>query len=180
MPPAPPTPTPRWRWVLLLAYWVALTVGSHWPRLDLGGPLDAAGVVPPDKVIHVVAFAGLTALLAWALRGHGGGAKRKHALTLLAVLLALAWAGVDEFTQQFTQRTASLDDLTADALGILSMGVVLLTSPIASHRPAWLRWAARWALVAAVVVLTPLTLIRTDSRVRPLVGGRGAPRVPRS
>lgn len=90
----------------LIVYALALTTGTHWPRLQLG----TETVPAPDKLIHWVAFAGL-ALLVWA----SGLIPR---LWLFA-LVVLGWPVLDELTQAIPAlgRHISLLDLLAGELG---------------------------------------------------------------
>ena len=73
-----------WRFGLI-AYAIALTTGTHWPRLRLGPEVPAT-----DKMIHLVAFGGLTLLL-WRTRWI------RH-LGVLFVVCA-AWSALDEVSQ---------------------------------------------------------------------------------
>ena len=104
-------------WVIILViYAIALTVATHWPRLDLGsGPVGAHA---PDKVAHFAAFALLTIVL-WQTRWFGS--------RWLVVIAALAWAALDELTQAISalERTASWEDLAASAMGMSTVGVWL-------------------------------------------------------
>ena len=70
---------------LLAVYWIALAVGSHWPRLVLFAQEEGEAVFQVDKSLHVLAFAGLTWLMirakfagrratpAWSTAVAGGG-----------------------------------------------------------------------------------------------------------
>ncbi|MEM6331622.1 MAG: hypothetical protein AAF790_15425, partial [Planctomycetota bacterium] len=71
MPPGPATPSsatpdpgsplrPRRRWPWLAAYWLLIFVGSHTPQEHASLP-----ELGPDKLVHLVAYFGLTWLLAW-------------------------------------------------------------------------------------------------------------------
>ncbi len=97
----------RWR-LLFLLYALALTIGTHWPRLELGSEKNPA----PDKLLHLCAFAGLAVLL-WRT-----GWIRS---TLLFAALALSWAALDEVTQGFPGlgRETSWQDLLASSLGVV-------------------------------------------------------------
>ncbi len=94
-----------WR-IAFLVYLLAMTTGTHWPRLRFGAEIPAT-----DKTIHMFAFAGLTFLL-WRARW--------VRMWPAAAMLVLAWAIVDEFTQGIPGlgRTVSPDDITADVLGV--------------------------------------------------------------
>ncbi|MEM6333027.1 MAG: hypothetical protein AAF823_06775, partial [Planctomycetota bacterium] len=61
-----------WFWRSSAAvYGVALSVATHWPRLDLGEN-DLGGGLELDKTLHVGAFGGLAWLL-WMARPAGWG-----------------------------------------------------------------------------------------------------------
>lgn len=98
-----------WR-VVFVCYSVVLTVGTHWPRLDLG----VDDVPAPDKILHMVGFGGLC-LLCWlarwrSLRGRIG----------LLGLIMFAWALLDELTQAvgIFGRVFSWLDVAGSWLGI--------------------------------------------------------------
>lgn len=133
-----------WRWVLL-AYALAMTAGTHWPRLQLG--TDEYPV--SDKLIHAAAF-GTLALLLWQ-------ARIVRSLPRLW-LVGVAWAVCDEITQGLPGlgRTVSLLDPVASAIGV-TLAVMLLwaTGPVgapggaARLAHARLRWSVEEALGSA-------------------------------
>jgi VanZ family protein len=88
-------------------YAFALTLGTHWPRLELPPTVPAT-----DKSIHLIAFGGLTFLL-WKTRW-------LSALWMVA-MIALAWSALDEITQGLPglNRTVTRYDFFANALGIV-------------------------------------------------------------
>lgn len=92
----------------LLLYWTAIFIGTHLP----------AGNVPKlgnDKVLHVLAFAGLAFLVAWALPTRVG---RAHVQAMWTLGLIWGYAMIDELTQKFIPgRHCSLGDFVADAAG---------------------------------------------------------------
>jgi hypothetical protein len=106
-----------WR-IALLVYALALTIGTHWPRLRLG--TEAMG--SPDKLLHFVAF-GVLAFLLWRSGWLRGG------WALLAI--ALLWVLADELSQAIPSlgRSVSWMDALAGAGGVLVVA-------------AW-RWALR-------------------------------------
>lgn len=113
----------RWwrRWTLL--YFILLTVGTHWPRLTIGtgtGP-------PPDKILHLFAFGGLTLLL-WQCRL----IKNKWLLGLIVT----AWVVFDEISQSLPilKRETSWEDIVAGCAGIVCAVLLLWsTSPMRGH-----------------------------------------------
>ena len=95
-----------WR-IAFILYALALTVGTHWPKLALAPEVPAS-----DKTIHLLAFAGLTYLLS---RTRWLGAY------LGVVALALAWSILDEISQgiPILNRHVAWEDTTANLLGVL-------------------------------------------------------------
>jgi hypothetical protein len=94
--------------VALAGYALLLTAGTHWPRLQLG----SESVPAPDKIIHMLAFGALAALLwltGWFRRPWHAGA------------VAALWVALDEGSQGLSilGRTSSLADLLAGELGVL-------------------------------------------------------------
>jgi ribosomal protein L37AE/L43A len=96
-----------WR-IAFVLYAAALTVGTHWPRLQLHVGDEPA----PNKIVHMLAFGGLTFLL-WRTRWLGSG--------LRLLLVVLAWSLVDEYTQGLPGlgRTVSWMDIVANWSGII-------------------------------------------------------------
>jgi len=110
-----------WRWVWF-AYWAALFALTHVPKLGrLPSPTRHA-----DKIVHFGLFFLLTLLGYFALSG-GAAGRRKRTLLVWSALY-LAYAAVDEWTQQFVGRTPSLADWLADATGVSLATVVILCS----------------------------------------------------
>ncbi len=111
-----------WR-AAFIVYAIAMTIGSHWPALDLGETVRAS-----DKTIHILAFAGLT-ILFWQTRWVS-----KLWLIGLAVLI---WAVIDESTQgiPILRRTVSWLDLLASAAGIaIALAGILVVRAMAKSR----------------------------------------------
>lgn len=93
----------------LAVYWLAIFVATHLPKQAM------PSLNWSDKVYHALAFSGLAFLLAWAIPKHGRNWSRH--LTLVAII-AISYAGLDEFTQRFIPgRTCDIWDVAADALG---------------------------------------------------------------
>lgn len=93
-----------------ILYALVLTIATHRPQPEVHGPFQRT-----DLVIHVAAFFTATILL-YASRLLGPLAQwRTVALTML---IALAWAALDEWTQQFVQRITASDDFAANAAGV--------------------------------------------------------------
>lgn len=96
-----------WRLAFIL-YAIALTTGTHWPRLTLGPEIPAT-----DKLIHMLAFAGLTILL-WRTKW--------FSRRWIVGIIALAWAVLDEVSQgiPILNRTATWHDVLANGLGVFT------------------------------------------------------------
>ncbi len=98
----------RAAWILVFAAaLLAIAVATHWPNVRVGDPTR-----PPDKIIHFIAFGGLTALL-WQV----GWFKSRIAVAAAGFAIAIA----DELTQSLgiEGRQASVEDVIAGALGIV-------------------------------------------------------------
>ena len=102
-PPVPPEPDARlqrsWRRASI-AYAVVLSTGTHWPNLRFGAEMPAS-----DKTVHLLAFAGLTVLVArtgWVSSPWRAG------------LLVGLWSILDELTQGLPGlgRDVGLPDMT--------------------------------------------------------------------
>lgn len=103
-------PPLRWRRVAFFTLAIAMAVSTHWPRLDLGDS-DAR----PDLYIHVAAFALWNALLTVAAFFGPAASGRNIAIS---AAVAAVYAAIDEWTQQFFQRSTNLDDLLANLAGV--------------------------------------------------------------
>jgi VanZ family protein len=103
-----------YRWDLLLVlYWLAMFVGTHWPKLPLpqvDSPLRI------DKILHFSGYLGLAVLLFGSIYLN----RRPASLLRAAVVVALIIAGygvLDELTQPYFGRFASWTDWFADLAG---------------------------------------------------------------
>ena len=112
--------TPTWRrWYMriLPAYWIFLFCSTHLPRLQTPGPPQS------DKLLHFGAF-GLLAFLFWrGCESASGGVGPRFVWTALPILIA--YAGLDEYLQQFVGRGSDWEDFAADTVGILVTLTVL-------------------------------------------------------
>ena len=157
----------RRAWLIFgIIYFVALTIGTHWPRLDLGTKDYPA----TDKMMHLYAFAGLTVLI-W-LSG------LVHRRMLLWLMLAV-WLVIDECTQLtfVPGREFSWKDVIAGELGV-AVAIVWLwaTRPLGVHggpnrtrlslqRLAFMRmfagrqWWIGWLIFLVATIPTGLALI---------------------
>lgn len=103
--------------IALPAYAVLLATATHYPRVRIPGEIPQS-----DKLLHFTAF-GLLALLWWrfyaALRPIGARFAWASGLGLVA------YAGLDEYLQQFVGRFTDVADFAANAAGILAVLAVL-------------------------------------------------------
>jgi VanZ family protein len=106
-----------WR-LALPVYWIALAAATHYPRVRIPGELPSS-----DKILHFAAFA-ILAFLLWQVL-----ASRARPLTAASVwivaAIAIPYAAVDEYTQQFVGRYTELADWVANAAGIICVLAVL-------------------------------------------------------
>ena len=123
--------TNRIRWygtALFLCYWLALTVGTHLPRV----PQVIVFSHGWDKLWHFLAFAGLAylACIAWTMQPHSALKLPQFGIVLLAFSL---YGALDEITQIPVGRTCELADWWADVFGTLT-GVLLFIATSAVGR----------------------------------------------
>lgn len=137
-PPVPPEPDARlqrsWRRASI-AYAVVLSTGTHWPNLRFGAEMPAS-----DKTVHLLAFAGLTVLVArtgWVSSPWRAG------------LLVGLWSILDELTQGLPGlgRDVGLPDMAANVMGCLLAAAWLRAIGPAGGPPA--RW--RHAMLRATL-----------------------------
>ena len=95
----------RWR-VLFVLYALALTIGTHWPKLRIETEIPST-----DKIIHFLAFGGLTWLL-WKTRWLSD--------IWITAFAAAAWTIIDEVSQIYPGlgRTVSGADAMAGLAGV--------------------------------------------------------------
>jgi VanZ family protein len=98
-------------WQLVLAgYWSALFVGTHLPSDAVDLPGDSF-----DKLVHMTAFTVLAGLLATAWQRSAGRLVHSHLWAAWTVIVL--YGALDEWTQTFVGRQASVGDWLADAIG---------------------------------------------------------------
>jgi VanZ family protein len=143
--PSPAAMQHRTRTILrlaLLLLFLALLVGMgllmHVPQptLDLFGLRQSLKSPFPfslDKVVHFGTYFLLSALLsAWMWVGRVPVLKQ----VVLILIVFAAYSALEEYTQQFTERTTDLHDWYADLLGVTLGG--MLTWGLFSFAPRWL------------------------------------------
>ena len=81
----------------------------------------------PDKLGHIILYAGLGFLVARCLRvGHGFG---RFSIFVLAAVFCLIYGATDEFHQYFVEgRNAEIGDVIADFLGGIVGGLIYIMS----------------------------------------------------
>ncbi|MEP0846212.1 MAG: VanZ family protein [Phycisphaerae bacterium] len=117
-----------WRhWYLRIfpAYWIFLALMTHLPRPQIPGAIPYQ-----DKWLHLLAFGGL-AFLGLRFRQSwkaptGAGLRWKAAIVLVA------YASLDELTQQFVGRQTALLDWLANVTGIVI--VLIMTHHLERRR----------------------------------------------
>jgi VanZ family protein len=127
-----PSGSPRriGRVICWLGYWLLLTVATHYPKPERFAP-SLPGL---DKVAHLITFAVLAVLgaWAWAAPARRGGDRRRW---IVWAVLLVVFSAADELAQPMTGRDASLADFACDVVGI---GVGLRVAW------AWLRRGSPW------------------------------------
>jgi VanZ family protein len=105
--------------ILLIAYWLAIFVGTHIPRVPQGLKLPGG-----DKGQHLVAYAGLAFLIAFRQSfGNSLGWKRAAAVFFVVAL----YGAFDEVSQIPVGRDADVYDWFADLAGAV-IGLTLLAA----------------------------------------------------
>ena len=128
MPPANSRTEVRpWRITFVLAFG-AVTVLTHLPTVSPLGPEH----VPPDKLIHFLAFGALALLFERA----------RWLPSVLAIVIMAAWLPIDEWTQGLVSpnRQSELADVVGGWLGVATAGCMLLCLRPPDNpamRPGW-------------------------------------------
>lgn len=99
--------------VLLALYWVALFMGSHWPRLKMGQ--NNALPVGMDKWLHVGGYAGLMFLMLMS----SVFAKSPKRNLVIALVVGVIYSVFDELTQVFVDRELHFADWVASFTGLM-------------------------------------------------------------
>lgn len=136
-------------------YWLALAVGSHWPKLRLFPPPESEPIFQFDKGLHFIAYAGLAWLMFRAkMAGRDAGVGRT---ALVVGCVGLLYAGLDELTQSWTDRQVTFSDFMASAMGVLAVVIWFVSDPEPVHARK-LR-ACRVTLLVGSVIIIGLALI---------------------
>jgi VanZ family protein len=91
-------------------YWLALFVGTHVP-ISMKG-MGQGG----DKILHFLAFTGLAFLMSFGI----GGRRPTWRAFAVVLVVALSYAGFDEFSQLLVGRHCDFWDWFADCLGTVT------------------------------------------------------------
>lgn len=177
-----------WLRIALLGWWAGMTIGSHWPRLDLAGLIGRRNeefTFGLDKWVHIGAYTGLAwlALSAMASAGRicdrrpcsgvGDTADSAHEAdpgtrirVLLVTLAVLLWAAIDELTQSFVPgRQVWWSDFCASSIGIGVGAIVWGIGATLAHHDG--------SFIAHTRIISALTLVsRMFGLVRDAVLGR--------
>jgi VanZ family protein len=105
-------------WRLALAvYWIALFTATHIPVERVPRAVGSA-----DKFVHVAAFTLLAGIFATTWQISAGRLNYRHLLWAWTAIVL--YGALEEATQPFVNRTASLMDWLADATGA-AIGILL-------------------------------------------------------
>jgi VanZ family protein len=113
----------RRRWLLIL-YWIAMFLATHWPDIDRYAPEQMRAVPHLDKLVHFGMYAGWMLMWGWLLSA--GGRRIASAVKVWLLVGGAAWGAFDELTQAFVDRQPSVGDFACDLAGITA-ALVLLT-----------------------------------------------------
>ncbi len=129
---SPPRRGMNWLRLAFAAYAVLLFSGTHWPKLNIQGPVPRS-----DLWVHLIAFGSWSALITLCAF-FGPWFTRRN--LLLSWILALGYACIDEGLQGIPAlgRTCAWDDLAFNWLGITlaSITLALAARTIARASPA--------------------------------------------
>ena len=109
--------------LLLLVYWSALALGTHWPHTS-----HHATVQYNDKLAHYVGYAGLAFLISmfWSSRW-----RISWRAILIILALCMTYGALDELSQMLVPgRSAEVADWVADSVGALSGIAIFLAARI--------------------------------------------------
>jgi VanZ family protein len=114
---------PRLLWAATIACWVVLAVLTHIPLDRYIPEKQKQWLQFLDKPEHFVAYFVLATLLGCSL---AATYPRRPHVVWLTVPIVLAYGAVDEWTQAWVNRTCSLNDWFANAVGTLMAVVPIL------------------------------------------------------
>jgi VanZ family protein len=99
----------RFASILLAVYWLAIFIATHLPKVGL------PNITNIDKVLHFGVFSILAFLMAWAIPTQ---MRRPRWNVLVAAVVCVSYAAIDEFSQIPVGRQADVMDWLADVAGV--------------------------------------------------------------
>jgi VanZ family protein len=112
-----------WRWLAVILWMGAIFAVSDIP--SIATPLEPIYDFTFKKLVHVMEYGILTALLFWAMRIH---ITHKGQALVMATLVAILYAVSDEWHQSFVPgREGTLRDVAIDSLGAIGASMWLRT-----------------------------------------------------
>ena len=132
--------------VVLALYWISLCCLTHWPGLGtgIGHPFQ---VLQWDKIAHLVLF-GLLMVLLIAARPLGRRLSSRATLAG-ALVIALVYSVLDEYTQGWTGRLVSMSDVAASFAGVLIVYLLMVATPDRTGNLMASRWV--WRVLAVLL-----------------------------
>jgi VanZ family protein len=117
------------KWLTIATLFTAIVVLlTHIPQEIMPSGLQVSGL---DKFAHALAYGAITILFVVSLRA------RPSLLSAAVLFFAISVVGaLDELTQPFVHRTASLTDWLADVTGIFVVFVFKTVQSFSNHRQA--------------------------------------------
>ncbi len=117
------------KWLIIaVTFTVTVVFLTHLPQEAISFRLQVGGL---DKLAHALAYGAITFLFILSLR-----ACPSLLLGLILFFAILALGTIDELTQSFVNRTASLADWLADVTGIFVVFVFKTVQSFSNHRQA--------------------------------------------
>jgi VanZ family protein len=100
----------RWLTVAIISTLLVVAL-THIPQKYVPEELE---IFSADKILHVISYGLITSLFLASIKK-----PTSFKTSFLVITLLAAIAGLDEYTQSFVGRTASLIDWAADIVGII-------------------------------------------------------------
>lgn len=110
------------KWTLI-AYWIVMYAGTHWPDIDDLLPGRRWWFEDADKVLHLFIYAGWIAMWWWLLST--GGRRISRSAMAWLIVGGLAYGIFDEATQAIVDRQPDVVDFLLDAAGLVVTVLIL-------------------------------------------------------
>ena len=127
----------RWLWACVAVYAAGILVATSVP-IPPGLPAPENS----DKLVHLLMYAGLSALFSRALFAKPTVREQRRRVAALCILTTFIccclFGAFDEWHQQFVGRNTSFADWVADAIGVM-LGAVCMVWYLLRDRRAWRR-----------------------------------------